>query len=319
MKGITKTAVLIMTAMLALSGCSAESSGGTDASLPEISGAAAKETLEKQSETFETPETSETDALTTAQSEESTQEETTLDEAEPIVLKVCSPNSGQAYFQNGWADKVLLERFNIKLYYIICTGWEYDRICEENPDIDIIIWPARFVYEEYADQDLSLEWDDALMEYAPYLKTYLGEYIDCVTELSGGKRCGFSSDSTNYEQQEQETVWTIGKGSTHPEAAMRLLNWLASSEGVLTTFYGPRGVCWDIDSDGYYYLTELGLQFAKEGIAMFPEEYGGITTSLNMGVHGLGVMFRRSVVSPDSVHGETYDWTTWYLMQDLAE
>lgn len=316
MKIIGRITAFFIISMFVLSGCSAHEANETDAALSKGS-LAAEERSDAQAEDTEVRESS----FMHDEDLPKTETSTTTDETEPIVLKVCSLKAGYIGLQNGWADQILLDKFNIKLDYVDYNtyGWQVDLICEEEPDIDIIVWPALFLYEEYADHDLSLEWDDELLSYAPYLKSYLGKYINCVTELSGGKRCGIISDSTLYEEQDKETVWTIGKGSAHPEAAMTLLNWLASSEGMLTISYGPQGICWDIDQDGYYYLTEMGLELQNGGEVTFPEEYGGYTRELHSGALGMGQMFRKSAVSPDSPHGETYDWTTWHLMQNQIE
>lgn len=70
-----------------------------------------------------------------------------------------------------------------------------------------------------------------------------------------GELVGFVSyDSRRY----YGNVFYISKASKHKEEALRYLDYMASAEGGMTYYYGPKGVGWDIDEAGRYYITKEG-------------------------------------------------------------
>ena len=73
-------------------------------------------------------------------------------------------------------------------------------------------------------------------------------------------------------------VWTIGANCAYPERILEIIDWLCSTEGIMTTWNGPQGLCWDYDADGQPYGTDFGWECWKNGSATeMPAEYGGGT------------------------------------------
>ncbi len=71
-------------------------------------------------------------------------------------------------------------------------------------------------------------------------------------------------------------VWTIGANCKYPERVLEMLDWLTSTEGIMTTWNGPQGLCWDYDADGKPYGTEFGWKCWKDEMNTdIPAEYGG--------------------------------------------
>lgn len=104
-------------------------------------------------------------------------------------------------------------------------------------------------------------------------------------------------------------VWTIGANSQYPELCMEIINWLCTPEGFMTSEYGPRGVIWDYDADGYTYFTEFGKKCNTTGDTMMEGEYAGF--SYNDGRQQINnLTWSRNALNPDS-NGETYNQETW--------
>ncbi|MBQ6175259.1 MAG: extracellular solute-binding protein [Clostridia bacterium] len=59
-------------------------------------------------------------------------------------------------------------------------------------------------------------------------------------------------------------IWSIGNYTKYPELCLEILNWLATPEGAMTTWYGPRGLTWDYDENGGMYFTPLGKITSKD-------------------------------------------------------
>jgi multiple sugar transport system substrate-binding protein/putative aldouronate transport system substrate-binding protein len=55
-------------------------------------------------------------------------------------------------------------------------------------------------------------------------------------------------------------VWAIGKQTHYPDRAMQIIDWLASPEGAMSTWYGLRGLHWDYDAEGNTVFTDFGAQ-----------------------------------------------------------
>jgi putative aldouronate transport system substrate-binding protein len=52
--------------------------------------------------------------------------------------------------------------------------------------------------------------------------------------------------------------FAIGASSKEPEAALRLLDFMYSPDALMELFNGPRGLTWDVDTQGKPYVTEQG-------------------------------------------------------------
>jgi multiple sugar transport system substrate-binding protein/putative aldouronate transport system substrate-binding protein len=59
-------------------------------------------------------------------------------------------------------------------------------------------------------------------------------------------------------------LWTIGADAEYPELCLAVIDYLATPEGSLTMWYGPKGLTWDYDEEGGTYFTELGKLTNKD-------------------------------------------------------
>lgn len=103
-------------------------------------------------------------------------------------------------------------------------------------------------------------------------------------------------------------IWAIGSKTQYPELCMAIINWLSTPEGVMTANYGPQGVTWDYDADGYAYLTDLGLQCKKDRDTEMTSGYSGKwddgTFKMNNATWNL------DSINPEG-NGETYNYLFW--------
>ncbi len=104
-------------------------------------------------------------------------------------------------------------------------------------------------------------------------------------------------------------IWTIGAGTEHAQLVMEIINWLSTPEGRLTFEYGPKGVTWDYDEEGYTYLTELGKDCMENRTTLMPDEYG--ITTFNDGCPQINVVTWSYLAPNPQSNGETYNFRTW--------
>lgn len=115
-------------------------------------------------------------------------------------------------------------------------------------------------------------------------------------------------------------IWSIGASTEHPELCMEIINWLSTPEGTMTYNYGPEGLCWYYDEEGYTYLTEFGKKCVANRKTQMEGDYAG-TGSFNDGCIQINnTTWSINALNPDS-NGETYNWETWRstLAQDPNE
>ena len=111
-------------------------------------------------------------------------------------------------------------------------------------------------------------------------------------------------------------LWCIGSDTAHPELCMEIINWLCTPEGVMTYNYGPQGLCWDYDEEGYTYLTEFGHLCRTDSDTQMIGEYEG-TGNYSTGVlQHANTTFSLNAVNPDSPVGETFNCDTWKSTQN---
>ncbi len=113
-------------------------------------------------------------------------------------------------------------------------------------------------------------------------------------------------------------VWTIGAKTEYPELCMEIINWLSTPEGAMTMWYGPKGVCWDINEEGYTYFTELGKSASQdpEGTSM---EEAGYSGSYQDGIIQINnTTWSVSAFNPDSPVNEVFNSTLWATEQTEA-
>ncbi|MGN0507415.1 MAG: extracellular solute-binding protein [Lachnospiraceae bacterium] len=105
------------------------------------------------------------------------------------------------------------------------------------------------------------------------------------------------------------SVWAIGANSQYPDVCMQIINWLSTPEGRMESEYGPKGLTWDYDENGYTYLTELGLKCKADGSTPMEGAYAGAT--YKDGQQQINnITWSINAPNPDS-NGETYNYQTW--------
>lgn len=105
-------------------------------------------------------------------------------------------------------------------------------------------------------------------------------------------------------------VWTIGANTEYPELCMEIINYLATPEGFMTYWYGPKDLCWYYDDDGLTQFTEYGKTAYKDKInTMVPDEWGG--GSFDKGALQVNNnTWTIDANNPDS-SGDTYNASQW--------
>lgn len=109
--------------------------------------------------------------------------------------------------------------------------------------------------------------------------------------------------------------WAIGANSEYPDRCMELLNYLFTPEGRMTMEYGPQGVTWDYDDEGYTYLTELGKKTNTDGSTEMSDGYSGTFADGQLQINMTTWSINAS--NPDS-NGETYNDEMWKNEQGEA-
>ncbi|MCR5153312.1 MAG: extracellular solute-binding protein [Lachnospiraceae bacterium] len=110
-------------------------------------------------------------------------------------------------------------------------------------------------------------------------------------------------------------IWTIGANTEYPDVCMELINYFCTPEGRLTLEYGPQGLVWDYNEDGYLYVTDFGMQcLTNEDTQMINEYAGGTWHDGALQINN--TTWSLNAVNPDSKHGERYDWKTWTTTLD---
>ena len=116
-------------------------------------------------------------------------------------------------------------------------------------------------------------------------------------------------------------IWSVGNYTQYPELCLEILNWLATPEGAMTTWYGPQGLTWDYDENGGMYFTELGKLTSSDssynmaGIE-WTSPYTGKTYTLS-GTFNDGFIqinnttLSKDMVNPDGNGVETFNSDTW--------
>ncbi|MCR4895298.1 MAG: extracellular solute-binding protein [Lachnospiraceae bacterium] len=105
-------------------------------------------------------------------------------------------------------------------------------------------------------------------------------------------------------------IWTIGAKTEYPELCMEIINYLATPEGAMTMWYGPRGVCWDYDTDGNTVFTALGksANLDPKGTSMESAGYSGTYQDGIIQINN--TTWSEKAINPDS-NGEAFDSKLW--------
>lgn len=104
-------------------------------------------------------------------------------------------------------------------------------------------------------------------------------------------------------------LWCIGAKTEYPELCMEIINYLSTPEGRLTMEYGPQGVCWDYDENGYTYFTDLG-KACHADINTSMEEAGYKGTFHDGQLQINNITWALDAINPDS-NGERYNCDYW--------
>ena len=105
-------------------------------------------------------------------------------------------------------------------------------------------------------------------------------------------------------------IWSIGSNTEHPEKCMEIINWLATPEGVMTYYYGPKDLCWYYDDEGYTHWTDFGktVYFARD--TQMIGEYEG-TGDFNSGCLQINNnTWSLDAVNPES-NNERFNYQYW--------
>lgn len=114
--------------------------------------------------------------------------------------------------------------------------------------------------------------------------------------------------SVGYNPYGGDRLISIGASAAYPERIMQLINWMYSPEGFQTIKAGPRGLTWDIDSNGKPYLTEYGIKALPNNPEPVPAAYGGGTFKDGQNQMNIDLVQMTSI-NPET--GESYDFHLW--------
>lgn len=110
-------------------------------------------------------------------------------------------------------------------------------------------------------------------------------------------------------------TWTIGAKTQYPELCMAIINWMATPDGFLTSLYGPKGVCWDYDSEGNTMLLKEGYE-----ATVHPEYVFDGSTGYEGGFQDGFCYFNCNIWAKDTVNpasnGQTFNTKTWPNMSE---
>jgi multiple sugar transport system substrate-binding protein/putative aldouronate transport system substrate-binding protein len=105
-------------------------------------------------------------------------------------------------------------------------------------------------------------------------------------------------------------IWSIGANTEYPELCMAIINYLVTPEGRMNSEYGPKGLIWDYDAEGYTYLTDLGKKCVADNTTeLTGGEYTGTKKDGECQINC--VTWSIDSINLDSKVGETYNWQAW--------
>jgi multiple sugar transport system substrate-binding protein/putative aldouronate transport system substrate-binding protein len=106
-----------------------------------------------------------------------------------------------------------------------------------------------------------------------------------------------------------DRIWAIGSKARYPERIMELINWLSTSDGVMTSNWGPQGVTWDYDRNNKAYLTDLGVEIhhGNPNVEMPVSAGGGLWVDGQNKINN--TTFTLDDINP--VSGERYNREFW--------
>ncbi len=214
-------------------------------------------------------------------------------------ISVYVPMAATSSVVDGWISDIILEELGIKVNIIASRN--------EKKDIDIIITTGPEQAKiDYVDTGKVLEWDeDLLSQYGDNISTYCKGQLDYFTEVCDGRVYGFARHGSGNGT----AVHMISKESKKQIEAMKFLNWLANPENMVIICTGPKDLCWGVDEEGYYYLTEFGRECVIERNTIMPGEEG---MKYYEGILEITPnVWHFNDINPLSAHGETFNYKLW--------
>ena len=116
-------------------------------------------------------------------------------------------------------------------------------------------------------------------------------------------------------------IWSVGNYTKYPELCLEILDWLATPEGSMTMWYGPKGLMWDYDENGGAYFTELGALCANDskynlaGVEWTSPNTGKtyeLSGTFNDGCIQINnTTLSQDMINPDGNGVETFKKETW--------
>ncbi|MDR2045231.1 MAG: hypothetical protein LBQ15_12915 [Clostridium sp.] len=104
-------------------------------------------------------------------------------------------------------------------------------------------------------------------------------------------------------------VWSIGAKTQYPELCMAIIDWLATPEGALTNFYGPKDTGWEYLSDGSVDLTDFGMEAARAGMNVdMPAPYSG--KMIDGSAQFNNTTYSKNTKIPGG-NGQTFNYEYW--------
>lgn len=201
------------------------------------------------------------------------------------------------------------------------TGKYHDALEKNGPYLEMLKWFNDLYQDGLVDPDSMTQTFDQMAE-----KVQNGGVLFSIFNYSGSLSYN-TTDHTNagkmmYCMKPEEAspivygmntqggsyVWSIGAKTEYPEKCMELFNYFSTPEGRMTMQYGPQGVCWDYDDEGYTVFTEHGKACnANENTPMG----NGFKGTFHDGALQINcTTWSIDAENPDS-NGETYNCTYW--------
>lgn len=187
-----------------------------------------------------------------------------------VEIVVFDKDASRTGYIEGWYTEEIENKLNIKLTYSTDYVEGYDTsFFEEGSEVhgddkDVVIEKINGWFNENFDLDnatyiyrmCGAEITNKMLEKeGKNIKQLLEDGYLKELRNDDEELVGFVSYDSRYYYG---NVYYIPKASKHKKEALRYLDYMASAEGGMTYYYGPKGVGWDVDEDGRYYLTKEG-------------------------------------------------------------
>ncbi|MCC8047421.1 MAG: hypothetical protein LIP12_18365 [Clostridiales bacterium] len=103
-------------------------------------------------------------------------------------------------------------------------------------------------------------------------------------------------------------IWAIGADAEYPELCMEIINYFSTPEGRMTMEYGPEGLMWYYDEDGYTHFTTLGLSCYYDKTTEIGNGYSGSFQDGTLQINN--TTWALDAENLDS-NGETFNCLNW--------